>query len=80
VNSIYPAQDLKFAAPVKIGDTITVVVTGKRDDKRIIKLRTTTSNQHGEMVTDSSAVVRKAGLQPVAAGTQRPPAERAGKA
>ena len=34
----------------------------------------------GEMVIDSSAVVKKAGLQPAAAGTQRPAAERAGKA
>ncbi len=42
-NSIYLGQDLKFVAPVKIGDTIKVMVTvtEKRDDKRIIKLRTT---------------------------------------
>jgi len=34
-NSIYLGQDLKFVAPVMIGDTIKVVatVTGKRDEK-----------------------------------------------
>ena len=63
-NTIYLGQDLKFTAPVKIGDTITVVVTvtDKRDDKRIIKLRTTATNQRGEMVIDGGAVVKKIGL------------------
>ena len=62
-NSIYLGQDLKFVAPVMIGDTVKVVVTvtEKRDDKRIIKLRTTASNQRGEVVIDGSAVVKKAG-------------------
>ena len=61
-NSIYLGQDLKFTAPVKIGDTLTVTatVTEKRDDKRIIKLRTTATNQRGEMVVDGSAVIKKA--------------------
>src|SRR5271166_4420875 len=63
-NSIYLGQDLKFTAPVKIGDTVTVVVTvtDKRDDKRIITLHTTVSNQRGEMVIDGNAVVKKLGL------------------
>jgi 3-hydroxybutyryl-CoA dehydratase len=63
-NSIYLGQDLRFVAPVKIGDTVTVVVTvlEKRDDKRIIKLRTTASNQRGESVIDGTAVVKKVGL------------------
>jgi 3-hydroxybutyryl-CoA dehydratase len=62
-NCIYLGQDLKFTAPVKIGDTLTVTatVTGKRDDKRIIKLQTTVANQRGEMVVDGSAVIKKAG-------------------
>ena len=62
-NSIYLGQDLKFTAPVKIGDTVTVTVTvtEKRDDKRIIKLRTTAANQRGEMVVDGGAVIKKAG-------------------
>jgi 3-hydroxybutyryl-CoA dehydratase len=63
-NSIYLGQDLKFTAPVKIGDTAKVVVTvlEKRDDKRIIKLRTSVSNQRGELVIDGTAVVKKVGL------------------
>jgi 3-hydroxybutyryl-CoA dehydratase len=62
-NSIYLGQDLKFTAPVKIGDTLTVTatVTEKRDDKRIIKLRTTATNQRGEIVLDGNAVIKKAG-------------------
>jgi 3-hydroxybutyryl-CoA dehydratase len=62
-NSIYLGQDLKFTAPVKIGDTVKVVVTvlEKRDDKRIIKLRTVASNQRGEQVIDGTAVVKKVG-------------------
>jgi 3-hydroxybutyryl-CoA dehydratase len=63
-NSIYLGQDLNFIALVKTGETIkvTVPVTEKRDDKRIIKLRTTASNQRGEMVIDGTAVVKKVGL------------------
>ena len=63
-NSIYLGQDLNFVAPVKIGDTIKVVVTvtDKRDEKRIIKLRTTAYNQRSEMVIDGNAVVKKVGL------------------
>jgi 3-hydroxybutyryl-CoA dehydratase len=63
-NSIYLGQELSFVAPVMIGDTIKVVVTvtGKRDEKRIIKLRTAAYNQRGEMVIDGNAVLKKAGL------------------
>jgi 3-hydroxybutyryl-CoA dehydratase len=63
-NSIYLGQDLSFTAPVKIGDTVrvTVTVTDKRDDKRIIKLRTTATNQRREMVIDGTAVLKKVGL------------------
>jgi 3-hydroxybutyryl-CoA dehydratase len=63
-NSIYLGQDLRFVAPVKIGDTVTIVVTvlEKRDDKRIIKLRTTASNQRGESVIEGTAVMKKIGL------------------
>jgi 3-hydroxybutyryl-CoA dehydratase len=62
-NSIYLGQELKFTAPVKIGDTLTVTatVTEKRDDKKIIKLRTIATNQRGEMVVDGNAVIKKAG-------------------
>jgi len=62
-NSIYLGQELRFTAPVKLGDTVTatVAVTEKRDDKQIIKLRTTVSNQRGQVVIDGTAVVKKAG-------------------
>jgi 3-hydroxybutyryl-CoA dehydratase len=60
-NSIYLSQDLKFKAPVKIGDTVTVVVTvtEKREDKPIMKLQTTVTNQRGEVVVDGTAVAMK---------------------
>ena len=63
-NCIYLGQDLKFVAPVMIGDTIKVVVTvtEKRDEKRIIKLRTAVYNQRGEMVIEGNAVMKKVGL------------------
>jgi 3-hydroxybutyryl-CoA dehydratase len=63
-NSIYLGQELKFTAPVKFGDTVTAhaLVTEKRDDKRIIKLRTWVTNQRGDTVIDGSAVVKKIGL------------------
>ena len=63
-NSVYLGQDLRFTAPVKIGDTVTVTVTvtEKRDDKRIIKLHTTVLNQRGEVVIDGDAVIKKLGL------------------
>jgi 3-hydroxybutyryl-CoA dehydratase len=62
-NAIYLSQELKFTAPVKIGDTVTVTatVTEKRDDKRIITLRTTVTNQKGELVVDGKAVTKKLG-------------------
>ena len=62
-NSIYLGQDLKFKAPVKIGDTVTVVVTvtEKREDKPIMKVQTTVTNQRGEVVVDGSAVLMKPG-------------------
>jgi 3-hydroxybutyryl-CoA dehydratase len=65
-NSIYLGQELKFVAPVMIGDTVTVVVTvtEKRDEKRIIKLRTTAYNQRGETVIEGTAVLKKVGLSP----------------
>jgi 3-hydroxybutyryl-CoA dehydratase len=63
-NCVYLGQDLRFTAPVKIGDTVrvTVEVTQKRDDKRIITLRTTVANQRGETVIDGTAVMKKLGL------------------
>lgn len=63
-NTIYLGQELKFTAPVKIGDTVTatVMVAEKRDEKRLLKLKTTVTNQRGEVVVDGSATVKKIGL------------------
>ncbi len=62
-NSIYLGQELKFTAPVKIGDTVTAKATiiEKREDKRILKLQTVVTNQRGEVVVDGSAVIKKLG-------------------
>ncbi len=63
-NTLYLGQTLDFKKPVKIGDTVTaeVTVTEKRDDKRILKLRTTVTNQLGEIVVDGGCVMKKVGL------------------
>jgi 3-hydroxybutyryl-CoA dehydratase len=64
INTIYLGQELSFKLPVKIGDTVTAeaTVTEKRDEKRIIKLKTTVTNQRGELVVDGNAVMKKVGL------------------
>lgn len=61
VNTVYLGQDLKFVAPVFIGDeiTATVEVVDKRDDKNIVTLKTTVKNQDGKDVTTGQAVVMK---------------------
>jgi 3-hydroxybutyryl-CoA dehydratase len=60
-NSIYLSQNFEFIAPVKIGDTVkaTVEVVEKRDDKKIITLKTQVLNQRQEMVVDGEAVIMK---------------------
>lgn len=59
-GSIYLGQELKFNAPVLLGDTITaeVEVQELREDKRIVKLITNCINQHGKQVITGSAVVK----------------------
>ena len=63
-NTLYLGQTLNFKNPVKIGDTVTatVTVTEKRDDKRILKLDTTVTNQRGDVVVDGGCVMKKVGL------------------
>jgi 3-hydroxybutyryl-CoA dehydratase len=58
-GTIYLGQDLKFKAPVFIGDTITatVEVIQYRDDKRIATFETTCVNQDGTLVLEGEAVV-----------------------
>lgn len=55
-GTIYIGQELKFIAPVYIGDTITanVEVTEINSEKNRVKLRTTCTNQEGELVVDGN--------------------------
>jgi 3-hydroxybutyryl-CoA dehydratase len=59
VGSIYLGQDLKFRAPVFIGDTVTATVEliKFRDDKRIATLKTTCTKADGTLVIEGEAVV-----------------------
>lgn len=61
VNTIYLSQEVKFTAPVYFGDTLTAeaVVLEKREEKRILTLKTTVMNQHGKVVVDGQAKVMK---------------------
>jgi len=57
-GTIYLGQDLKFLAPVKIGDTVRAEVEVIETlAGRKIKLRTTCTNQHGKRVLDGIATV-----------------------
>ncbi|WP_350344314.1 MaoC family dehydratase [Proteinivorax tanatarense] len=58
-GTIYLGQELKFTAPVKIGDTIKaeVEVVEKKEEKNILKLKTTGTNQDGKVVLDGIATV-----------------------
>ncbi len=58
-GTIYLGQELKFTAPVLIGDTIKaeVEVIEIIEEKNRIKLRTTCTNQKGDMVLDGVATV-----------------------
>ena len=59
-GTIYLSQDLRFTAPVFLGDTITaqVEILELREDKKIVKLKTTCVNQHGNPVITGEAVVK----------------------
>jgi 3-hydroxybutyryl-CoA dehydratase len=56
-GAIYLSQEVKFLAPVRIGDTITtrVEVTEVMPEKNRVKFRTTCMNQEGKMVVDGTA-------------------------
>ncbi|MFN8447593.1 MAG: MaoC family dehydratase [Anaerolineae bacterium] len=59
IGTIYLGQDLKFRAPVFIGDTVTatVEIVRYREDKRITTLRTTCTKADGTLVIEGEAVV-----------------------
>ena len=50
--SLIQTVEVEFASPVFVGDTLTVegVVTNKYDEFKVIKLKVTVFNQHGEKV------------------------------
>jgi len=56
-GTIYLSQEVKFLAPVRIGDTITaeVEVIELISDKNRAKFRTTCMNQDGKLVVDGIA-------------------------
>lgn len=62
-GTIYLSQDLQFRRPVRIGDTITaaVEVTELMPEKRLVRLKTTCTNQRGEEVLEGSALVMPPG-------------------
>jgi len=60
-NTIYLGQNLKFTAPVFIGDTLTarVEVIEKIEAKKILKLKTDVVNQDNKVVVEGEATVLK---------------------
>ncbi len=60
-GSIYLGQELKFTAPVYMGDTITAVaeIIELIPEKNRVILRTTCTNQDGKMVLDGKAQIMK---------------------
>lgn len=58
-GTIYLGQELRFIAPVFIGDTITaeVEVSELNLDKNIVKLTTRSTNQQGQIVISGVATV-----------------------
>ena len=56
-GTIYLSHEIKFLAPVRIGDTLTVRVEGVEliPQKNRAKLRTTCTNQNMQMVVDGMA-------------------------
>lgn len=59
-GTVYLGQELKFMAPVYLGDdiTATVEIVELREDKKIVKLNTTCVNQDGKIVVSGLATVK----------------------
>ena len=60
-GTIYMSQEVKFLAPVKIGDTVTAVVTLEKvlnEEKRVLELTTEVIKQDGTVVITGKAVVK----------------------
>ncbi|MFA4885326.1 MAG: MaoC family dehydratase [Desulfotomaculaceae bacterium] len=59
-GTIYLAQDLKFTAPVRIGDTIKAEaeIAEINTEKNIVKIKTICTNQYGDIVLTGIATVK----------------------
>ena len=59
-GTVYLGQELRFVAPVFLGDDITaeVEIIELREDKKIVKLNTTCYNQDGKKVITGMATVK----------------------
>ena len=59
-GTVYLGQELRFVAPVFLGDDITaeVEIIELREDKKIVKLNTTCYNQDGKAVITGVATVK----------------------
>ena len=59
-GTIYLGQELRFVAPVFLNDDITdeVEIVEIREDKKIVKLNTTCTNQDGKAVITGMATVK----------------------
>lgn len=59
VGAIYVSQELKFLAPVFIGDTLTASgeVVERYEEKRRIKVKMEVHNQDGKLVTEGYGVI-----------------------
>lgn len=60
-GTVYLGNKINFWAPAYIGDTLTaeVEVTEKREEKRVLVMKTMVVNQLGKVVIDGQAVVMK---------------------
>ncbi|AAO35309.1 (R)-specific enoyl-CoA hydratase [Clostridium tetani] len=58
-GTIYLSQDLKFVAPVKIGDTVTatVEVIERNEERNRLILKTVVINEDGKVVVEGQAKV-----------------------
>ena len=59
-GTIYLGQEMRFVAPVYPDDDVTaeVEIVELREEKKIVKLRTTCSNQDGKVVISGMATVK----------------------
>lgn len=59
-GALWVAQNLEFLAPVRLGDTLTVLCTvlKKHERDRLLELETTIRNQHGQTVLSGQGKVK----------------------